>query len=55
MALNESIYIFTIVTVLFAPVSFLAVRPTPKKPGGKGLTVWPADVLGLAILEQRQR
>ena len=27
MALNQAIYIFTIVTVLFTPVSFLAVRP----------------------------
>lgn len=26
MALNQAIYIFTIVTVLFTPVSFLAVR-----------------------------
>lgn len=26
MDLNKSIYIFTVVTVLFTPVSFLAVR-----------------------------
>lgn len=32
MALNQAIYVFTVVTVLFTPVSFLAVRIHHKEP-----------------------
>jgi hypothetical protein len=53
MALNQAIYVFTVVTVLFTPVSFLAVSD---------ITVWPSitaankeDFLGVAVLEQPSR
>ncbi|KAI1052778.1 hypothetical protein LB505_013643 [Fusarium chuoi] len=31
MALNQAIYVFTVVTVLFTPVSFLAVRDSKNR------------------------
>ncbi|KAH7240744.1 uncharacterized protein BKA55DRAFT_518677 [Fusarium redolens] len=38
MALNQAIYVFTIVTVLFTPVSFLAVSDIHHKPSASQLT-----------------
>jgi hypothetical protein len=50
MALNQAIYVFTVVTVLFTPVSFLAVgNKYIILTGGKANSL---DVLGITILEQ---
>lgn len=53
MALNQAIYIFTVITVLFTPVSFLAVRNL--RSGWFEDETNKKDILGIAILEQPGR
>lgn len=54
MALNQAIYVFTVVTVLFTPVSFLAVGYPCYKPPAT-IAANRTDLLGIAVLEQPNR
>ncbi|KAM6536243.1 hypothetical protein FALCPG4_002254 [Fusarium falciforme] len=53
MALNQAIYVFTVVTVLFTPVSFLAVCNLHS--GSFEDEATKKDILGIIILEQPAR
>ncbi|KAK3332319.1 hypothetical protein B0T19DRAFT_100148 [Cercophora scortea] len=52
MALNRAIYVFTIVTVIFTPISFMAVRLLPPRhPTERAELTAALDILGVATLE----
>ena len=55
--MNKAIYVFTIVTVIYTPLGFMAVSDMPKPPTGKKKveltkhSEHSADLLGLAHLQ----
>lgn len=58
MALNRAIYVFTVVTIMYTPLGFMAVGPTPHMPtsmcSGKCKTK-KTDILGYANPEYSLR